>query len=278
MSIITFANKDNKETGQTLSVAAIAAIMAIEHNYKILLISTDFNDKTLENCFWNPNIVTSIFNPFFSTKSSDISTGLEGLVRAFASNRASGEIIKSYTKPILRERLDILPGPKTIDTKEYSLVSLYFSQIAEVAKKEYDLVLIDLSNKIPNENQIKLFNISDLIIMGLNQNYQSIQNFYKLKTENEFYKRNNVMLSIGKYDKNSKYSNKNIARYLKERYNPMIIPYNILFADSCSDGKIIDYMLASQIIKDIDNKDYYFYNATKDTAETIDYQRRAIKL
>ena len=52
MSIITFWSNDNIETGQTMSLAATAAYMAIEHNYKILVISTDFNDLSLENCFW----------------------------------------------------------------------------------------------------------------------------------------------------------------------------------------------------------------------------------
>ena len=51
MSIITFISEDVKETGQSLSVAAIATAMAIEHNYKILVFSTDFLDNTLESCF-----------------------------------------------------------------------------------------------------------------------------------------------------------------------------------------------------------------------------------
>lgn len=40
MAIITFCSNAKKETGQTMSVAAIASTMAIEHNYKILIIST----------------------------------------------------------------------------------------------------------------------------------------------------------------------------------------------------------------------------------------------
>ena len=55
MAIVTFYSNDKKETGQSLSVAAIAAHMAIAHNYKILVVSTDFNDLTLENCFWEYN-------------------------------------------------------------------------------------------------------------------------------------------------------------------------------------------------------------------------------
>ena len=55
MSIITFISEDIKETGQTTSISAIATAMAIEHNYRILLFSTEFIDKTLENSFWSAN-------------------------------------------------------------------------------------------------------------------------------------------------------------------------------------------------------------------------------
>lgn len=58
MAIITFCSNETKETGQTMSLAATAAYMAIEHNYKILVISTDFNDLSLENCFWEYDIMT----------------------------------------------------------------------------------------------------------------------------------------------------------------------------------------------------------------------------
>ena len=52
MAIITFYSTDYKETGQTVSMAAIITYMAIKHNYKMLGISTSFRDITLENCFW----------------------------------------------------------------------------------------------------------------------------------------------------------------------------------------------------------------------------------
>ena len=60
MAIITFKSNEIKETGQTLSVAAVASQMAIEHNYKVLLVSTNFNDKTLEECFWEVNRKTPL--------------------------------------------------------------------------------------------------------------------------------------------------------------------------------------------------------------------------
>ena len=270
MSIITFISEDIKETGQTISISAIATAMAIEHNYKILLFSTEFIDKTLENCFWNSN--NRITGLFTKANVMDVSNGLEGLVRTFASNRASGDIIRSYTKPVLKDRLDILQAPKTVDFKEYINISSYFSQIVEAANQTYDIVLVDLSKKIPKQNKDKVLNISDLVVVNFSQNITSINNFLKLKQNNEFYRKNNVLLNIGRYNPNSKYSNKNVARYLKEKNIPMVVPYNILLSDDCTEGKIIDYFLKVQRLEGYDNKDTYFVKQLRQTVENLEYK------
>lgn len=270
MSIITFISEDIKETGQTISISAIATAMAIEHNYRILLFSTEFIDKTLENCFWNlSNRKTGLFA---KANVMDVSNGLEGLVRTFASNRASGETLQSYTKPVLRERLDILQAPKTVDYKEYINISEYFSQIVDLANNTYDIVLVDLSKKIPKQSKEKVLNISDLVVVNFNQNITSINNFLKLKQNNEFYRRSNVLLNLGRYNPNSKYSNKNVARYLKEKNIPLIVPYNILLSDECSEGRIIDYFLKVQRIEGYDNKDTYFIKQLRQTTQNLEYK------
>ena len=274
MSIITFLNKDQKESGQSLSVAAIATLMAIEHNYKILVISTDFNDKTLEQCFYDPNKKENLKNLFSKSLNSNIANGLEGLIRIFASNRADKDTIGSYTKPILKDRLDVLESPKTTDYKEYMNISTYFSQIADIANLDYDIVLIDMSKKIPLENQRKIIDLSTLVVVGLNQNQNSLKKFEELKLQDEFYRRKNVILSIGKYNMNSKYTAKNVGRYLKEKNIPVVVPYNILFSDHCSEGKILDYFLAIKAYKVGQGKDEYFCTQVRETIEKIDYLRQ----
>ena len=52
MSIVTIWNQGNEETGKTLAVAAIATYMAIQHNYKILIVSTGRKTESLNNCFF----------------------------------------------------------------------------------------------------------------------------------------------------------------------------------------------------------------------------------
>ena len=277
MSIITFISEDVKETGQSLSVAAIATAMAIEHNYKILVFSTDFLDNTLESCFWNLNSRRGLFT---NANVMDVSNGLEGLVRTFASNRASSDIIRSYAKPVLKDRLDVLQSSKTTDYKEYVNISQYFFQIADVANTYYDIVLVDLSRKMPIENKEKILNISDLVVVNLRQNMSSVNKFMELKTEKEFYRKNNVLLMMGKYNPNSKYSSKNVARLLKEKNIPFTIPYNILFADDCSEGKVIDYFLRMQKLfgnKEYDSKDTFFVKELRNSISILEYKMQERK-
>ena len=56
MSIVTFWNDDREQTGRTLTSVAVATRMAMERNYKILLISTSYKDSTMKNCFWTDTV------------------------------------------------------------------------------------------------------------------------------------------------------------------------------------------------------------------------------
>ena len=283
MSVITFSNRDEKETGQTYTVAAIASQLAINHNYKILMISTDFKDETLERCFFPKKKVQSIVqnNPYLQSRSglaTDVSNGFEGLLRAFQSNRASVDSIKSYTKPILRDRLDLLPAPGTPDRKEYYNLSTHFSQIAEVASKAYDVVFVDMSYDTPIESQEKLYNISSIVVMGLTQNQNALDDFLKLKQSNPFFLKDNVMICMGRYNPQSRYSAKNVSRYLREKNLPLVVPYNILFADYCTEGKAIDYLTNMTRITNKDDENYQFLKMLNQTAEALDYKRQQIEL
>lgn len=194
----------------------------------------------------------------------------------FASNTASAEVIRSYTKPILNDRLDLLEGPKTTDIKDYQQISTYFSNIAEYANKTYDLIFVDLNKNVPKENQEKLFGISSVVVVGLSQTQQAVDNFAELKQQNSFFTKNNVAMLIGKYNPESRYTAKNIARLLNEKNVPLIVPYNITFTDNCCTGTIIDYLLSIQSLSFKNGKDGYFYEELKKSIESLDFLRQEI--
>ena len=98
MSIVTFWSNGKEQTGKTLSIAAIATYMAIEHNYKILIISTGHKDTTLDRCFWEEKRKKrnlGLFGPNTNTALEDGVVGIETIIK---SGKLQPENITNYTK------------------------------------------------------------------------------------------------------------------------------------------------------------------------------------
>ena len=251
MAIVTFRSNELKETGQTLSLVATAAQMAIEHSYKILIVSTNFKDQTLENCFWE---LDRLNKPIINEKGHaavGVDSGIEGLIKVLASNKTSTEIVRNYAKTVLRDRLDILLSPVTEDYQEYTQLCNNYPEVLRMADRYYDLVFVDLSSRMHAQESQDIINISDVIMINLTQRLKNINDLMELRANDEFYKRKNIMMLLGRYDGHSKYNVKNVSRYMKEK-QILSIPYNTLFFEACSEGKVIDFFLK---LKNIDEND-----------------------
>jgi len=279
MAVITFYSNDGKETGQSLSVAAIATHIAITHNYKVLIVSTSFNELTLENCFWEyakirqTSVVQSNSNPNVGLES-----GVEGLLKVLASNRTSNEIVKNYSRIVLKDRLDVLLAPETKSYQEYMAIAPNYANIIKIADRYYDLVIVDLSKKMPRKDIQSILEISDIVMMNLVQRLETINNFIRLREANDFYKKRNVMLNIGRYDQFSKYNNKNITRYMKERQELSVVPYNTLFLEACSEGTIIDFFLRLRNVVDDTDKNIIFEQAVAEADNNIIYKLQELQM
>ena len=277
MAIITFKSNEIKETGQTLSIAAVAAQMAIEHNYKILLVSTNFNDTTLEECFWDVKKTTPLVSVMGKPAAVGIESGVEGLMRVMASNKTSPEIVKNYSKIILRDRMDVLPSPSVTEYKDYADIAASYPEILQLANRYYDIVLVDLSKRMSEQYAENIIQISDVVVVNLTQRLKSIDDFIELREREEFYKRKHIMLLIGRYDSFSKYNKKNITRYMKEKKQVNVIPYNTLFFEACSEAKIIDFFLRLKNIDEAD-RNYSFIKEVASMDNKIIYKLQELQM
>ena len=253
MAIITFRSNEMKETGQTLSLVATATQMAIEHNHKILIVSTNFKDVTLENCFWE---LDRLNKPVTTGKDHmaavGVDSGVEGLIKVLVSNKTSTDIVKNYSRTLLRDRLDILMSPKTENYQENIQLASNYAEILRSADRYYDLVFVDLTSRMDESVAQSILDVSDVVVLNITQRLKNINDFLELKQTDDFYKRRNIMLLLGRYDAHSKYNIKNVTRYLREKRNILAVPYNTLYFEACSEGKVIDYFLK---LKNIDEND-----------------------
>lgn len=269
MAVISFWGNSEKETGQTTSTIATSTLMAIDHNYKILTISTGFKDTTMAESFWEQNRQNNIQKMLGVSNDAGVEAGMEGLSRVVTSNRIRSGIIADYAKVVFKDRLDILLSPKTIDTREYIEIVKTYPKVIETAKNDYNLVFVDVDKRMPQEIQKEILVQSDVIVVNISQSIKSLDRFIELKRQNELFRGNNVMLLIGKYDKFSKYNIKNISRYLKEKGEISAISYNTLFFEATTEGKVPDYFLKYRNITDKTDRNAIFLDEAKKSCDNI---------
>lgn len=271
MSIITFWNNGKEQTGKTLTIAAIATHMAIEHSYRTLVISTSYGDTTLNKCFWKEIRTKKNRGLFGPNTNIGLEEGFSGLVKAMNSNRLSPESVKNYTKTIFKDRLEILTSPTTINN-DYEEIKKSYIDIINIANQYYDLVLVDLDIGLGEEMVDKILSNSSLIVATLSQRLSSIDNFIELRENKPILKSLKTLILIGRYDKYSKYSVKNISRYMKEKNHVITVPYNTLFFEASEEAGVPDLFLRLRKSVDPEDRNAIFINEVKRAVDSIMYR------
>lgn len=239
MSVVTFWSKGNKETGQTMSMLAVATTLAMEHNFKILVINTNHEDYTMDEAFWKQD--QNSFNYMLTQGKTDLTTGISGLTKALLSNKTSPEIITNYTKTIFKGRLEILTD-KNIEIEEYNKQRKNMKSIIQLASKYYELVFVDLNGDIQDAAVQGILESSNLVVVNLPQSLAEIDKFIQTKQDEGLLRKKNVITLIGKSDENSKYNKKNVASYIKEK-EAYSIPYDTQYLEATSEGGIIEFFM-----------------------------------
>lgn len=271
MSVVTFWNSGKEETGKTLAIAAISTYMAIEHNYRILVISTSKDDKTIENCFWKQKKTKKNLGLFGPNTNIAMEEGVDGLIKIMKSNKLAPENITNYTKIVFKDRLEILQSYKG-NSEEYKEIINMYPDIINLANNYYDLVLVDLDSNINSYVVEKIIGASNLVVINLSQRLTCIDNFLEIREKNAMFKAKKTLLLIGRYDKYSKYSIKNISRYMNEKNIVSTIPYNTLFFEAAEEGKVPDLFLRLRKTVDEDDRNGFFIAEVGRTVENIIYR------
>ena len=274
MSIIAFWSKERKETGQTLSQVALTTYMAAIHNCRILSISTAFNDTTLEDCYW-PHRDTNASKD--GKRQDALEAGLEGLIKIINSNKTTNKIVSNYSKIVYKDRLDILGSPRTTNYEEYKEISKTYKEIIKIANTDYDYIFVDISSDMPEEEVKIILEMADIVVVNISQRLKVVNDLYRLKMENEFFNKTGIMINIGRYDKNSKYNITNITRFIKEKKGIYSVPFNTLYAEACSEGKIGGFFL-KYIKLDPEDVNAYFVNEVERFTKALIYRKQELQI
>ena len=280
MAIITFWSNGKEQTGKTISAASIATYMGIEHNMKILVISTTNSDSTLQNCFVARKHSKTLGFGMFAPRSGNnaIQSGMVGLVRMARSNKVTPDMIRNYTRVIFKDVLEILYSDGTQVSEED--MAKYYPDIIKTANQYYDFVFVDLDANINIETQTEILNSSDLVIANINQKLSSIDRFIEERKSDKILSSDKTLILVGRYDRYSRYSVKNISRYIGSREQVLAIPYNTLLYDTAEEAGLPDYFL--NFVKnpnlDKDDRNYLFFQEIHRAVETIEYKLKELQM
>ena len=140
-----------------------------------------------------------------------------------------------------------------------------YVDIVKLANQYYDTVFVDLDNEIEQTSIEAILKMSDVVVAMSSQRISSIE---KVKKNKENFG-NKGILVIGKYDKKSKYTIKNITRYLGEKKEISVIPYNTLFFEAAEEAAVPDLFLKLRNIKDKNDENSYFIQHVRKLSEEI---------
>lgn len=277
MAIVTFWSDGKRETGKTSAIAALSTYMGIEHNYRILVISTNYNDVTLKYCFWEEERLKKNLGLFGPNTNVAMQNGIEGLNRFIKSNKVTPDIITNYTKIVFKNRLEILSG-FTGERKDYAEIEKSYPSVIELANQYYDLVLVDLGRDIDEDVQKAILHRSDLIVATVSQRLASINEFIRTREENQLLNSPKTLILVGRYDKFSKYTSKNITRYLKEKNEVSTLPYNTLYFEAFEEAGVPDLFLKIRKIKDETDRNGFFVKEVKRLSDNIIYRLQVLQM
>ena len=282
MSVITFVNNLDEETGKTMSLVAIATNMAIEYNSRILIISTTNKEDKIRNCYFEETQITKNRKGIFGEVKETIDTenGIEGIAKIARSNKLTPEIITNYTRVVFKDRLEIIFGTEKkyedneIQQKE---IENEYVNLINIASMYYDKVFVDLDNNIDENIRQQIIDRSDLVIVNTSQNYNSLKKLKEEKEQSDLLNSPRSLILIGRYDKYSKYNIKNITRFLEEKNKVLTIPYNTLYFEAVGEAGVPDLFLSLRKSIDSDDRNAIFIDEVKRASENIVYRLQELQ-
>ena len=85
----------------------------------------------------------------------------------------------------------------------------------------------------------------------------------------KLFPRDKTLINLGRYDLYSKYNAKNLARAIGEKKELLSVPYSTQFFEATIEGKVADYFIKYNDIKDMTDANSSFALEVKNDVERI---------
>lgn len=235
MPIVSFwSTEESAQLSDTATAVAVASMIPTRTKYKTLITQTHYSDLSLE---------ASFFNQEKKSRLDTADTGIDALDRLLRSNKLTPENIPNYASPIIKGRLELLYGTFKNDPDSYSRILETMPIMIDYANQLYDIVLVDLNKGSRTSEVNPILQKSDLIVFHMSQNMQVLKKLFKDMETLKILQEKTVIPVLGRYDRYSKYNERNVARKFNYKKRIYTLPYNTQFFDACNDGAVAKFFI-----------------------------------
>ena len=142
------------------------------------------------------------------------------------------------------------------------------------------MVFIDLNNGMKDQTTKEILQMSDIIIFDIEQKRIEIENITNMRENSEILTPKKTLLLMNRYDRESKYTAKNMSRELGEKKVMMTVPYSVLYAEAVQEGVTAEFFigLRSKNLDDILDDTVFFTNELKRANEAIIYRMQELQM
>mgnify|MGYP001165759856 FL=1 len=251
------------QTGTTSNLVALSALLGLEYSSYLLLFGhLQSRRASLEQALMRRR--TQEGDEL--THAAD--TGIDALERLLRNRKLTPAMVRDYTVPLLKDRLDLLPGSNKPDKVFVPGMKDVLPLLLETAGSYYDLVLIDGGSGTGSAWTQTLLQHADLVVVNLNQNRLVLDRFFGHQEADERPGGKKRILLLGQYDCYSSYTAKNIARRYRVKEPLLPVPHNAGWMDATREGRAIDFCFRNRNVPR-DHENHFFVQSVRAAAKAV---------
>ncbi len=225
---VVFWSPVSGQAGTTTNLLAAATCMGLEYSARLLLLGHLLSSyAAVERAYYRPAGREDMHTP---------DTGIDALLRLLKNRKLEPVMLRDYAHPLLRDRLDILPGSIKQEDIFIETAKEWLTPLLAVARRAYDVVLLDGGSGSGSAWDEMLRQQADVWVVCLQQNRLLLERFFQ-SAEAAMMQGRRTLLVFGQYDPYSTLTSKNLMRQF--RIGPTVYPvaHNTGWMDAAQHGE-----------------------------------------
>ncbi len=265
--LIAFWSSHHGQTGSSTNLIALSLAIALNEKAKVLVSHSQNGENQVERALV-PDIDTYLEDTLCNY-------GLEPVLRLTKNGLLSIDNLSDYTIPLLKNNgYDLLAGVrrKMDGTQEKIVYENAFLKAIDIANKKYDYVFVDLASGFVNELSKRIINISDMVVININQNKYLLETIKNSEYIESIRKKS--IFCIGRYDDSIKANKKNIDRKYKLK-KVISVPYSAQMIDLINRGEVLE-LFGRNILEKKKERSKFFDEILKSANFLVDMGNKII--